>query len=90
MAWVLFDNPEYAGMEPRPMKAACHDHTPFITLGCPYCKAWNHVHESQFSGAPPDAEVELRCATCRVRQLTTMAFIAGAFEQLRAEGWIAD
>jgi hypothetical protein len=87
--WTLLDNPEYESMEPRIVEAQCHDRTPFLTVGCPYCKAPNHMHESQFAEVPDGYVIGLRCASCRTPADMPIEFIRGGFVKLRQLGWIA-
>lgn len=87
MTWVLVPNPEFEGVEPRILEPACHDHTPFVTVCCGRCGQDNHVHESQFEGAPEDAEFGMRCAFCRHENVSTIRFFRAAFAHLREEGW---
>lgn len=87
--WVLLDNPAYIGKEPRPLQAACHDGTPFLTVRCG-CGADGHFHEGQLRHAPLDAEVVLRCPACGEFLEFPPGFVAEAFEGMRADGWIAN
>jgi hypothetical protein len=84
---VLVPNPGYTG-EPRVMEAVCHDGTPFLTMRC-LCGAESHVHESQVSGVPGDAEIAARCSACRQPIVCPPGFFADAFAEMRSEGWIA-
>ena len=86
--WVLVDNPAYAGREPRPLDAACHDGTPFLTVRCGY-GGEGHFHEGQLRHAPGDAEVVLRCPTCGAWLEFPPGFILEAFAQMRTAGWVA-
>lgn len=84
----LVQNPEYAGMTPRLMTAACHDHSPFITVHCPACGNAAHVHETQIKHIPAGDEIAMRCNRCRKAIVVEPGFFPNAFQQLRDEGWI--
>jgi hypothetical protein len=87
---VLVENPEFAGREPTPLEAVCHDGTPFLTFGCPLCSASNHLHESQIDGLPSPVVLAIRCGSCRRRSELPVRFVRNAFARLRADGWIPD
>lgn len=53
MSWVFIDNPAFAGQAPRPLKAACHDGSPFLTIRCD-CGTDMHLHESQIRRGQSD------------------------------------
>jgi hypothetical protein len=84
----LRPNPAYAGREPSPQRAICHDGTPFITVFCRHCGEGLHMHESSLLNVPAEAEVESRCPSCRRTLLFEPGFFAAAFAQLREQGWV--
>jgi hypothetical protein len=88
--WVWADNPAYEGKTPRPLTAACHDGTPFLTIACPACSAQGHIHESQIGGIslPLDVEFGFRCPECSVTSIVPAGFFTDAFARMRADGWI--
>lgn len=85
----LIPNPEYAGMTPRLTTAACHDRSPFITIGCSACGETSHVHETQILDVPSDLEIGMRCSNCRKTIVAEPGFFTKAFQQLRDDGWLA-
>lgn len=88
--WKLIDNPDYGGRAPTPLKAACHDGSPFITIKCNHCGEGMHHHETSVAHVPADAEIASRCPTCSRLLVFPPGFFADAFAQLRAEGWVAE
>jgi hypothetical protein len=62
----LVPNPAYAGKTPTPLKAECHDGSPFITIQCD-CGVQLHQHESSVVAVPVDAEIASRCPSCSSR-----------------------
>lgn len=87
MTWVVTRNPHFAGMEPRILRPACHDLTPMIDVYCSFCRAMNHIHESQIEGAPQNAELAMNCAGCGLPNVTTVALVRASFADMRREGW---
>lgn len=87
-AAILLPNAAYAGQTPRLLTAACHDHTPFITILCAGCDSEMHVHESQIADAPLDFIVATRCG-CGHMVVFEAGQLQDGFAQLRADGWIA-
>jgi hypothetical protein len=81
----IADNPEYAGKTPRPLKATCHDGTPFLTVVCAAGHE-NHVHESQLPPLPEP--ISMRCAVCRRTIEFDGGEIEAAFQKMRDDGWI--
>lgn len=86
--WQIIDNPEWAGRKPRPLKAECHDGSPFITILCPKCGADGHIHETQIQRVPADAEIAFRCSSCGRASIVPPGFFARGFAEMRAKGWI--
>jgi hypothetical protein len=84
----LVPNPAYAGKTPSPLKAECHDGSPFITIQCD-CGVQLHQHESSVVAVPADAEIASRCPSCRKTLVFEPGFFARAFQQLRDQGWVA-
>lgn len=87
MTWVFIENPALGGMKPRILKPACHDQTPMIDVECSYCKATNHIHESQIEGAPDDAELAMRCSNCRLPSIGMVYEMRAGFAKMRKDGW---
>lgn len=85
----LVPNPSYAGKTPRPLLAACHDRTPFLTAQCD-CGYQLHLHESQLATLPDHAIIETRCHACGGQLVFPPHFFEDAFQQLRDEGWLAE
>lgn len=88
MSWELVENPSYAGREPTPMRAACHDGSPFISIRCD-CGALGHQHESRTELIPDTVAVAMRCLECGELLEFPPGYFTTAFARLRAEGWIA-
>lgn len=88
MTWVVSENPEFKGMKPRILTPVCHDQSPFITVRCSFCKAMNHMHETQIAEAPEDAELWMNCASCGLPGKGMVSEIRFGFSELRREGWI--
>jgi hypothetical protein len=86
VSFRLVPNPAFVG-SPRIIDAVCHDRTPFLTVHCS-CGAEMHIHESQIAGLE-DTTIASFCKGCRGLLEFPPGFIAGAFEQMRADGWIA-
>lgn len=86
-AWSVLPNPAYAGRTPTPLKAVCHDGTPFVTVGC-RCGASMHLHESQTVGIPDGYELASPCRRCGRALVFPAGFFERAFQQLREEGWV--
>lgn len=87
--WTLAENPAYAGREPTPVEAVCHDGTPFITIQCPRCGADLHMHESQLARLPEEVTtISLGCPTCRGRADAPARMLTEAFADMRRTGWI--
>ena len=86
--FVLVANPSYAGKTPTPMKAVCHDGSPFVTIQCS-CGYQLHQHESRVAEIPPDAEIASRCLGCGELLVFPPGFFAEAFKKMRDEGWLA-
>ena len=89
MTWALVHNPEYAGMDPRPMRAACHDGSPFLTILCT-CGAAMHLHESQILALPQQVEIESPCHGCGTPLVFPPGALAAGFAELRSLGWVDD
>lgn len=83
----LIPNPGFEGLEPRILRAACHDRTPFLTFRCE-CDADMHLHESQTSLVPAGDFVATRCRECGRMIVVISERIIEAFAQMRADGWI--
>jgi hypothetical protein len=84
--WELRPNPEYVG-EPRPIKAVCHDGSPFLTVVCG-CGEPQHFHESQLEQVPGHAEIASRCRGCPQLLVFPPGWFQSAFAQMRSDGWI--
>ena len=86
MSWALIPNPGYSG-PPRPLVPTCHDGSPFLTIECG-CGRPMHLHESQISRLPADAELAARCPICSGINVLPVVMLADAFAGMRADGWI--
>lgn len=86
--WVMIDNPAYLGRTPTPLKAECHDGTPFVTIACSHCGFHLHQHESRVEHIPDDAEVTSACPHCGRLLVFPPGFFRDAFRSLREQGWI--
>lgn len=84
----LVPNPGYQDRTPTPLKAECHDGSPFITIQCS-CGYQMHQHESRVAHIPVDAEIASHCPRCRRLLVFDPGFFSRAFAQLRADGWVA-
>lgn len=87
MSWVFIDNPAFAGQAPRPLKAACHDGSPFLTIRCD-CGTEMHLHETQVAATPSAARVGTICKGCGRLLRFAPGELAGAFARMRELGWI--
>lgn len=85
--WTLVQNPGFPST-PRIMLAKCHDETPFLTIQCSSCRTLGHLHESQFDDVPEGTTIATRCKGCSRQLEFPIAFIRGAFQRMRDEGWI--
>jgi ribosomal protein S27E len=88
--WRLEDNPAYAGREPTPLKAKCHDGSPFLTIRCGTCGGEMHQHESVTAGIPRDAEIASPCKECGELLVFPPGWFHEAFAELRRLGWVAE
>lgn len=93
MAWTFFANPALAGQAPRPLKPACHDGSPFVTIRCD-CGSDMHLHETQLAAATLhlasalDAAIVTRCTSCGEPLVFAPGELESAFDRMRADGWI--
>lgn len=90
MSWTLLVNPVFENQKPRPLAAACHDGTPFLTIRCNECGSDLHLHESQIADVPTDTAIAVRCPQCPAILEFWPGWFQVAFAQVRKEGWIAD
>lgn len=88
MTWTFAENPAYAGQQPRPLQATCHDRSPFITIRCA-CGAALHLHETQLAAVPGDSAIATACKACGQPLIFAPGELEQAFAQMRAAGWIA-
>lgn len=89
MTWAFVDNPAFAGQAPRPLRAACHDGSPFVTIRCD-CGTEMHLHETQLRDDQLVVAIATYCKGCGRLLRFAPGELAGAFAQMRADGWIAD
>jgi hypothetical protein len=83
--WEFAENPAFAGQEPRPLVADCHDGSPFLTVVCG-CGYEMHIHETQIAGVPAGATIATRCHDCG-RLLSFGGELPRAFAEMREAGW---
>lgn len=86
--WVLMENPSWEGRNPTPMRPACHDGSPFLTILCS-CGEAHHQHESRVGHIPDDTEIASRCQGCGRTMVFPPGFFKRAFAEMRAAGWYA-
>lgn len=87
MTFELIPNPAYEGKTPRKLVTTCHDRSPFITIRC-QCGYELHMHETQITHAPSDAEIVSRCHKCNKLLIFPPGLFKKAFRELRDDGWI--
>jgi hypothetical protein len=86
MPWTIAPMPAYVRRAPRPLRAICHDGSPFVSIQCA-CHYQLHLHETQLD-AIDASEIGTYCHQCNELLVFPVAQLRDAFTQMRKDGWI--